>query len=122
LRATKSTTTVANLKTPDRSGKPVLLPVVAPAPAAPAPKAIPTQTQLQVRLQGLQDALRRLAEDEKKRGEARAEAAKDVDEAMGDAEERGLDMAMDLLTEGWDKCAPLANGGVVGTFTRDAEK
>jgi hypothetical protein len=120
LRASKSTATVANLKTPDRSGKP--LPVVAAAPVAPAPKAIPTQSQLQVRLQGLQDALRRLAEDEKKRGEARAEAAKDVDEAMGDAEERGLDMAMDLLTEGWDKCAPLANGGVVGKFTRDAEK
>ena len=116
--------TVANLKTPDKTGTPVYVPVRRAAPSAPEPllKPIPTETQLRARLEGLQEALRRLAEDEKKRGEARVEAAKDVDEAMGDAEERGLDMAMDLLTTGWDKCAPLANGGVVGKFTRDAEK
>jgi len=122
LRATKPTATVANLKTPARTGAPVALPVVAVAPSAPAPKPIPTQTQLQVRLQGLQNALRRLSEDESKRGEARAEAAKDVDDAVGDAEGRGLDMVTDLLTTGWDDCAPLAKGGVAGKFTRDAEK
>ena len=120
LRAAKPTATVANLKTPARTGTPVSMPVVAAAPVAPKP--IQTQTQLQVRLQGLQDALRRLAEDERKRGEARAEAAKDVDEAMGDAEERGLDMLVDLLTTGWDNCAPKAGGGIVGKFEDEAEK
>jgi hypothetical protein len=119
LRATKPTATVANLKTPQRTGTPI---VVAAAPVALALKPIPTQTQLQVRLQGLQNALRRLSEDESKRGEARAEAAKDVDDAVGDAEGRGLDMVMDLLTTGWDDCAPLAKGGVAGKFTGDAEK
>jgi hypothetical protein len=122
LRAARPSATVANLKTPARPGTPISMPVVAAAPSAPAPKAIPTQTQLQVRLQGLQDALRRLAEDEKKRGEARAEAAKDVDEAMGDAEERGLDMLVDLLTTGWDNCAPKAGGGIVGKFEDEAKK
>jgi hypothetical protein len=122
LKAATPTAIVANLKTPDRRGTPVAIPVAAAAPVAPVPKAVPTQAQLQVRLQGLQDALRRLAEDEKKRGEARAEAAKDVDEAVGDAEERGLDMLVDLLTTGWDNCAPMAQGGVVGKFKRDAAK
>jgi hypothetical protein len=123
LRGTRQTT-VANLKTPDKTGTPVYVPVrtAAPPAAAPAPKPIPTETQLRARLEGLQEALRRLAEDEKKRGEARAEAAKDVDEAMGDAEERGLDMLVDLLTTGWDNCAPMAQGGVVGKFKRDAAK
>jgi hypothetical protein len=127
LRATKSTATVANLKTSDKIGKPVPLPVVASVPVASVPtgppmKAIPTQSQLQVRLQGLQDALRRLSEDEKKRGEARADIAKEVDKTVGDAESRGLDMVMDLLTTGWEGCAPLAQGGVAGKFTRDAKK
>ncbi len=116
--------TVANLKTPDKTGTPVYVPMRAAVISAPAPaaKPIPTATQLRARVEGLQEALRRLAEDEKKRGEARAEAAKDVDEAVGDAEDRGLGMAMDLLTTGWDNCAPLAKGGVAGKFTRDAEK
>jgi hypothetical protein len=125
-RGTSKPMVVANLKTPDRGRAPVVPPVaatpVAPAPAPTVFKTLPTQTQLRARLEGLQESLRRLTEDERKRGEARADAAKDVNEAVGDAEERGLNMLMDLLTTGWDNCAPLAQGGVVGKFERDAAR
>ena len=118
-----------NLKTPDRSGTAISLPVPKasllkaslPGPSEPA-RMLPTEAQLHARLEGLQAALRRLSEDEKKRGEAREAAAKDVDEAVEDAEERGVGMLFDLLTTGWDNCAPLAQGGVVGKFERDAAR
>ena len=126
LRGATHPLVVANLKMPDRAGTPVEQPMPAPTPVAPHPpsvsKPIPTQSQLHARLEGLQESLRRLSEDERKRGEARADAAKDVNEAVGDAEERGLNMLMDLLTTGWDNCAPLAQGGVVGKFERDAAR
>lgn len=118
-----------NLKAPDRTGTPVSLPMpkasltkpslpVASVPAGP----LHIEAQLHARLEGLQEALRRLSEDEKKRGEAREAAAKDVDEAVEDAEERGVGMLFDLLATGWDNCAPLAQGGVVGKFERDAAR
>jgi hypothetical protein len=119
--ATKNAT-VANLKATDRNSTPLPLPIHSAASSAAPLKPIPTQAQLQVRLAGLEEALRRLAEDEKKRGEARAEAVKDVNDAVGDAENRGLSMLVDLLTTGWDNCAPLAQGGVVGKFERDAAR
>ena len=126
LRGTSKPMVVATLNTPDRGSAPVFPPVAAtpvtPVPAATVFKTIPTQTQLRARLEGLQESLRRLTEDERKRGEARADAAKDVNEAVGDAEERGLNLLMDLLTTGWDNCAPLAQGGVVGKFERDAAR
>ncbi|MBZ5678812.1 MAG: hypothetical protein LAO24_01770 [Acidobacteriia bacterium] len=127
LRGATQPLTVANLKTPDRAGGPVALPTPAvpkPAVTAPVPttKPIPTQEQLRVRVEGLQEALRRLAEDEKKRGEARADAVNDVNEAVEDAQKRGLAMLVDLLTTGWDNCAPLAQGGVVGKFERDTAR
>jgi hypothetical protein len=112
----------ANLKTPEKIGAPVLLPAPKPASYASPTKSIPTQQQLRNRLEGIQEALRRLAEDEKKRGEARKEAAHDVEEAVGDAEERGVSMLFDLLTTGWDNCAPVAQGGVVGKLERDAAR
>jgi hypothetical protein len=117
LSHAKTNPIVADLKTPDRNGAPLPL-----THTAAAPRPVPTQAQLRIRLEGLQEALRRLAEDEKKRGVARAEAAKDVNDAVGDAEERGLEMLFNLLTTGWDNCAPLAQGGVVGKFERDAAR
>lgn len=113
---------VVNLKTPEKIGTPVSMPMPKVASYAPPTKPIPTQQQLRARLEGIQEALRRLSEDEKKRGEARKEAAHDVDEAVGDAEERGVGMLFDLLTTGWDNCAPLAQGGVVGKLERDAAR
>jgi hypothetical protein len=113
---------VANLKTPAIIGTPAAPSALKPASYAPPAKPIPTQQQLRARLEGIQEALRRLAEDEKKRGEARQEAAEDVNEAVGDAEKRGVSMLFDLLTTGWDNCAPLAQGGVVGKFERDAAR
>ena len=113
---------VVNLKTPERIGNPVSVPMRNVASYAPPTKPIPTQQQLRARLEGIQEALRRLSEDEEKRGEARKEAAHDVDEAVGDAEERGVSMLFDLLTTGWDNCAPLAEGGVVGKLERDAAR
>ena len=113
---------VANLKTPVTIGTPAAPPAPRPVSYAPLTKPIPTQQQLRARLEGIQEALRRLAEDENKRGEARKEAAHDVDEAVGDAEERGVGMLFDLLTTGWDNCAPVAQGGVVGKLERDAAR
>jgi hypothetical protein len=114
---------VANLKPPVSIGAPVLPPAPKPAAYAPAPtKPLPTQAQLRARLEGIQTELRRLAEDEAKRGQARKEAEKDVNEAVNGAEERGVSMLFDLLTTGWDNCAPLAQGGVVGKLERDAAR
>jgi hypothetical protein len=61
-------------------------------------------------------------EDEQQRGETREEAKKDVEGAVDDAEDRGADMLLDLFLTGWDHCAPLAQGGVVGKFERDGKR
>jgi hypothetical protein len=114
---------VANLKTPMPGGAPILPPTPKAAVYAPVPtKPVPTQEQLRARLEGIQEALRRLTEDEAKRGEARTEAEHEVNEAVDAAEERGVGMLFDLLTTGWDNCAPLAQGGVVGKLERDAAR
>lgn len=126
LRGTSSST-VANLKAPDRLGVPIVAsqsvarvqPVVPPSPVA---KPIPTEEQLHKRLEGLQKSLKRLMEEEERRGETREAAVKDVEEAVDDAQERGADMLFDLFLTGWDHCAPLAQGGVVGKFERDAKR
>ncbi len=122
----KSNSVVASLKIPDRGGSPATLPMPSaarnPTYYAPPEKSVPTQAQLRARVEGIQEALRRLAEDEKKRGEARQEAAQDVNEAVNDAEERGIGMLFDLVSNGWDNCAPLAQGGVAGAFERDAAR
>jgi hypothetical protein len=121
-----TSTTVANLKT----ASPPAVPVVASLPApklqptalhATVAKPIPSEEQLHKRMEGLQESLRRLMEEEKRRGETREEATADVKEAVDDAEGRGVDMLSDLLVTGWDHCAPLAQGGIVGKFERDAE-
>jgi hypothetical protein len=126
LRGTASST-VANLKAPDRLGVPVVAsqPVVKVQPVVPhssVAKPIPTEEQLHKRLEGLQESLKHLMEAEERRGETREEAVKDVEEAVDDAQERGADMLLDLFLTGWDHCAPLAQGGVVGKFERDAER
>ncbi len=113
---------VVNLKAPAPGGAPILPPAPKAASAPPPTRPVPTREQLRARLEGIQEALRRLSEDEAKRGEARKEAEHEVNEAVGDAEERGVSMLFDLLTTGWDNCAPLAQGGVVGKLERDAAR
>jgi hypothetical protein len=123
LRGTNSTT-VANLKTPTPASFPAVPAIPASAMSKPRSIApvIPNETQLRTRLEGMQHALRRLMEDEAKRGEARKEAEADVNEAVEDAEDRGVDMAFDLFLTGWDHCAPALDGGVIGKFERDAKR
>lgn len=122
LRGTTSNT-VANLKTPQYAGFPVL-----PAPRLSRPnppsvsRTIPTEAQLRARLEGMQHALLRLMQDEAKRGEQRQDAVNDVNEAVDDAKDQGTQMLFDLFLTGWDDCAPGVQGGVKGFFARHLDQ
>jgi hypothetical protein len=122
LRGTTSST-VAYLKTPQNNGFPVLPALHASTPKPqPVSAPLPTQLQLRARLEGMQGALRRLMEDEAKRGEARKDAVEDVNEAVDEAKENGTDMLFDLFLTGWDHCAPGVQGGVKGFFERHLDQ
>ncbi len=122
LRGSTSNT-VANLKTPQIVGLPVLpVPRISSsnAPAVSAPR--PTQAQLLARLEGMRHALTRLMQDEAKRGEQRQDAVNDVNEAVDDAKDQGAQMLFDLFLTGWDDCAPGVQGGVKGFFERHLDQ
>ena len=120
LRGTSSTT-VASLKTPSPGDTHILPTAVVSLPKArpiSSPAPVPTQAQLRARLDGMQESLRRLMEDESKRGKARKDAEKDIDDSVKEAQVNGIDMLSDLFLTGWDHCAPGVQGGVKGFFER----